>query len=159
MLQGRDSHDPLFLQIKEATRSVLEDHLPPSAYAHSGERVVQGQRMMQAASDIFLGWTEGVDTTRHFYWRQLRDMKGSIEVENLVLEGLLVYARMCGMTLARAHAHSGDSVAIASYLGKTDTWDRAIGEFASRYADQNERDYQAMLEAVRTGRLEATPGL
>ena len=107
--------------------------------------------MMQAASDIFLGWTEGVDTTRHFYWRQLRDMKGSIDVENLFLEGLLVYARMCGLTLARAHARSGDAVAIANYLGKTETWDRAVGEFASRYADQNERDYQAMLAAVKFG--------
>ena len=117
LLQGRDAHDPLFLQVKEATASVLEDHLPKSRYRKPGERVVQGQRMMQAASDIYLGWTKGLDVRRHFYWRQLRDMKGSALVEAMPPFGLNFYAGICGWTLARAHARSGDPVAIAAYLG------------------------------------------
>ena len=158
LLQGRDQHDPLFLQVKEATASVLEDHLPKSRYRQHGERVVQGQRMMQAASDIFLGWTKGADISRHFYWRQLRDMKGSAEVETMAPVALNFYASICGRTLARAHARSGDPVAIAEYLGEDDQFDRAITDFAKRYADQNERDYQAFADATRSGRLEALEG-
>jgi uncharacterized protein (DUF2252 family) len=158
LLQGRDEQDPLFLQVKEATASVLEDHLPRSRYKQHGERVVQGQRMMQAASDIYLGWTKGLDATRHFYWRQLRDMKGSAEVEAMAPLGLNFYAGVCGWTLARAHARSGDPVAIATYLGDDDQFDRSIADFAKRYADQNERDYQAFADAVRSGRLEALEG-
>ncbi len=159
LLQGRDLHDPLFLQIKEATRSVLEDHLPRSRYRHHGERVVAGQRLMQAASDIFLGWTTGVDTRRHYYWRQLRDMKESAVVEGMTPTGLYMYAGMCGWTLARAHARSGDVVAIAAYLGSGDSFDKAITDFAKRYADQNELDYQAFVAAIKAGRLEAREGL
>ena len=158
LLQGRDQGDPLFLQVKEATASVLEDHLPKSRYKQHGERVVYGQRMMQAASDIFLGWTKGVDVNRHFYWRQLRDMKGSAMVESMAPLALNFYAGICGWTLARAHARSGDPVAIAAYLGEDDTFDRSISDFAKRYAEQNELDYQAFAEAVRSGRLEALEG-
>jgi uncharacterized protein (DUF2252 family) len=159
LLQGRDQQDPLFLQVKEATASVLEGHLPKSRYKQHGERVVYGQRMMQAASDIFLGWTKGVDVTRHFYWRQLRDMKGSADVEAMVPVGLNFYAGICGWTLARAHARSGDPVAIAAYLGKRDTFDQSITDFSERYADQNELDYKAFAKAIRSGRLEALEGV
>jgi uncharacterized protein (DUF2252 family) len=159
LLQGRDAQDPLFLQAKEASASVLEDHLPKSRYAQHGERVVQGQRMMQAASDIFLGWTRGVDVKRHFYWRQLRDMKGSALVEAMSPLGLTFYARICGWTLARAHARSGDPVAIAEYLGGDDEFDRSITDFSERYADQNEQDFQKLVSAVRSGRLEALQGV
>ena len=159
LLQGRDQQDPLFLQVKGATRSVLEDHLPKSRYRQPGERVVQGQRMMQAASDIFLGWTKGVDADRYLYWRQLRDMKGSAVIETMVPDALTFYARVCGQTLARAHARSGDPIAIAAYLGKKDKFDQAITDFSERYADQNEHDYQAFTEAIRTGRLEALQGV
>lgn len=156
LLQGRDQDDPLFLQVKEATKSVLEDHLPRSRYKQPGERVVQGQRMMQAASDIFLGWTKGVQDNRYLYWRQLRDMKGSAVVEGMKPLGMTFYANACGWTLARAHARSGDPVAIASYLGKSDKFDRSITDFSGRYADQNDKDYEAFAEAVRSGRLPAT---
>ncbi len=159
LLQGRDQEDPLFLQVKEATSSVLEDHLPKSRYKQHGERVVQGQRMMQAASDIYLGWTKGVEENRWLYWRQLRDMKGSIDVEAMKPFGLEFYARQCGWTLARAHARSGDAVAIAAYLGKSDTFDRSITDFSERYADQNDKDYQAFADAVKSGRLEAIEGV
>ena len=159
LLQGRDQHDPMFLQVKEATASVLEDHLPKSRYRQHGQRVVHGQRMMQAASDIYLGWTRGADVNRHFYWRQLRDMKGSAEVELMSPLGLSVYARICGWTLARAHARSGDPVAIAEYLGESDQFDRSITDFAERYADQNEQDHQAVATAVRSGRLQALEGI
>jgi uncharacterized protein (DUF2252 family) len=159
LLQGRDQDDPLFLQVKEATTSVLEDHLPKSQYKQHGERVVQGQRMMQAASDIYLGWTKGVEANRWLYWRQLRDMKGSIEVETLSPRGLAFYARQCGWTLARAHARSGDPVAIAAYLGKNDAFDESVTDFSERYADQNDRDFQAFTDAVKSGRLEATEGV
>jgi uncharacterized protein (DUF2252 family) len=159
LLQGRDERDPLFLQVKEATASVLEGHLPKSRYKQHGERVVSGQRMMQAASDIFLGWTRGqVDVERSYYWRQLRDMKGSAVVEAMAPLVLSFYAGVCGWTLARAHARSGDPVAIAEYLGEDDQFDRSIVDFAKRYADQNERDYQGFVEAVRSGRLEALEG-
>ena len=159
LLQGRDAQDPLFLQIKEATASVLEEHLGQSRYEQHGERVVQGQRMMQAASDIYLGWTKGLDVNRHFYWRQLRDMKGSVLVELMTPLGLTFYARTCGWTLARAHARSGDPVAIAEYLGGSDAFDRSITDFCQRYADQNERDYQEFVTAVRSGRLKAVEGV
>jgi uncharacterized protein (DUF2252 family) len=159
LLQGRDEQDPLFLQIKEATASVLEDHLPKSKFNEPGERVVQGQRLMQAASDIYLGWTKGVEANRHLYWRQLRDMKGSVLVETMTPVMLGFYAGICGWTLARAHARSGDAVALAAYLGKSDKFDQSITDFSKRYADQNERDYQAFTGAIRSGRLEAVEGV
>ena len=159
LLQGRDDQDPLFLQIKEATASVLEDHLRKSKFREPGERVVQGQRIMQAASDIFLGWTKGVEANRHLYWRQLRDMKGSALVETMTPVMLEFYAGICGWTLARAHARSGDAVALAAYLGKSDKFARSITDFSRRYADQNESDYLAFTEAIRSGRLEAVEGI
>jgi uncharacterized protein (DUF2252 family) len=159
LLRGRDAGDPLFLQVKEATASVLEGHLRKSRYRQHGERVVQGQRMMQAASDIYLGWTKGLDVRRHFYWRQLRDMKGSVEVERATPVGLTFYARTCGWTLARAHARSGHPIAIAEYLGDSDTFDKSVTDFSERYADQNEQDYQQFVSAVRSGRLEAVEGV
>ena len=159
LLQGRDQQDPLFLQVKEATASVLEDHLPKSRYAQAGERVVQGQLLMQAASDIFLGWTKGQQANRYLYWRQLRDMKGSVVVEAMSPEALAFYGRVCGQTLARAHARSGDPIAIAAYLGKKHRFDKSITDFSERYADQNEQDYHAFTEAIRSGRLEAQAGV
>ena len=159
LLQGRDEHDPLFLQVKEATESVLEDHLPKSRFTEPGERVVQGQRLMQAASDIYLGWTKGVEDNRHICWRQLRDMKGSALVELMSPVMLGFYAGICGWTLARAHARSGDAVEVAAYLGKSDKFDRSITDFCDRYADQNETDYQSISVAVRSGRLEAVEGV
>jgi uncharacterized protein (DUF2252 family) len=159
LLQGRDAQDPLFLQVKEATTSVLERYLPRSRYGEPGERVVQGQRMMQAASDIFLGWTTGVDVNRHFYWRQLRDMKGSALVETMMPATLTFYARTCGWTLARAHARSGDAVALAHYLGDDDTFDRSVTDFSARYADQNEQDFRDFIKAIRSGRLQAVEGV
>jgi hypothetical protein len=159
LLQGRDTGDPLFLQVKEATASVLEDHLPKSRYRQPGERVVQGQRLMQASSDIFLGWAKGEQANRYFYWRQLRDMKGSAEVELMPPEALAFYARICGWTLARAHARSGDPVAIAAYLGSSGKFDQAITVFSERYADQNDRDYEQFTDAVHTGRLTAVEGV
>jgi uncharacterized protein (DUF2252 family) len=159
LLQGRDSADPLFLQVKEATASVLEDHLPKSRYNTPGQRVVEGQRLMQAASDIFLGWTRGVQANRYYYWRQLRDMKASAEVELMSPVGMTSYARMCGWTLARAHARSGDPIAIAEYLGTNATFDNAIADFSARYADQNQRDYDTFVEAIADGRIEAVTGI
>ena len=159
LLQGRDEADPLFLQVKEATASVLEDHLPKSRFRQPGARVVQGQRMMQAASDIFLGWTKGADDARHFYWRQLRDMKGSALVEAMSPAALGFYAGACGWTLARAHARSGDPVAITEYLGESDAFDRAVTDFSRRYADQNDRDYEDFVTAIRSGRLQAQEGV
>ncbi len=159
LLLGRDTHDPLFLQVKEATTSILEPYVGKSRYRQHGERVVQGQRMMQAASDIYLGWTKGVDVRRSFYWRQLRDMKGSPEIEVMAPVTLTHYAGMCGWTLARAHARSGDPIAIAAYLGASDAFDKSITDFAQRYADQNERDHQEFINAIRSGRLKATHGI
>jgi uncharacterized protein (DUF2252 family) len=159
LLQGRDESDPLFLQIKEATASVLEEHLPRSRFAQHGERVVQGQRLMQAASDIFLGWSKGIDASRSYYWRQLRDMKVSVTVETMIPAGMKFYAKVCGWTLARAHARSGDPVAIGAYLGKSDAFDQAVADFSKRYADQNEKDYEAFVAAVKSGRLEAVEGV
>ena len=128
-------------------------------YQQHGARVVHGQRMMQAASDIYLGWTKGLDVNRHFYWRQLRDMKGSVVVETMAPVGLTFYARICGWTLARAHARSGDPVALAAYLGASDAFDKSITDFSQRYADQNEQDYEAFVKAVRSGRLQAVEGV
>jgi len=159
LLQGRDQQDPLILQVKEATASVLEGHLPKSRYAQAGERVVQGQRLMQAASDIFLGWTKGEGANRFLYWRQLRDMKGSAVIEDMAPDALNFYAQICGQTLARAHARSGDPIAIAAYLGKKDRLDEAIADFSERYADQNDRDYKAFTAAIRSGRLQAVEGV
>lgn len=158
LLRGRDDQDPLILQAKQAEASVLERFLPPSRYDHHGERVVRGQRLMQAASDLFLGWQrivapDGVE--RDFYLRQLNDWKGSADVEVMLPRGAELYARACGETLARAHARAGDRVAIAAYLGGSDRFDRAIAEFAIDYADQNERDYATFREALASGRLVA----
>jgi uncharacterized protein (DUF2252 family) len=158
LLEGRDREDPLFLQVKEATRSVLEDHLPRSRFAQHGERVVRGQRVMQAVSDVFLGWFTGPDG-RHYYWRQLRDMKASAPIETMSPSELTTYANACAWTLARAHARSGDPVALAAYLGTSDRFDRAVTRFSERYADQNERDYEAFVGAIRSGRLEAVEGV
>ncbi|MGZ4403126.1 MAG: DUF2252 domain-containing protein [Gaiellaceae bacterium] len=159
LLQGRDQRDPLFLQVKEATASVLEDHLPKSRYKQPGERVVQGQRMMQAASDIYLGWTKGAQADRYLYWRQLRDMKGSAVVEGMAPPALAFYARQCGWTLARAHARSGDPIAIAQYLGSGDGFDQSVTDFSKRYADQNEQDYKAFTDAIQSGRVTAIEGV
>ena len=159
LLQGRDANDPLFLQVKQASASVLERHLPKSRYRQHGQRVVVGQRMMQAASDIYLGWTRDPQDSRHYYWRQLRDMKGSADIESMTPLPLTFYARTCGWTLARAHARSGDPVAIAACLGDGDAFDNSITDFSERYADQNERDYQQFVKAIRSGRLEAREGV
>jgi hypothetical protein len=142
-----------------AKASVLEPYVRRSRYRQHGERVVQGQLMMQAASDIYLGWTKGLDVRRHFYWRQLRDMKGSALPEAMPPVALTFYAGICGWTLARAHARSGDPIAIAAYLGDGDAFDKSITDFSERYADQNERDYQAFVNAIRSGRLEAVEGV
>jgi hypothetical protein len=151
--------DPLFLQVKEARASVLEPYAGKSIYSNHGQRVVNGYRLMQSASDIFLGWTQGAQTDRHLYWRQLRDMKGSADVEAMRPFGLAWYARQCGWTLARAHARSGDPIAIAAYLGKSDEFDRAVTDFSLRYADQNDKDFDAFAGAVRSGRLAAIEGV
>src|SRR5262245_27664877 len=162
LLLGRDGRDPLFLQAKEAEASVLEPYVAASAYDHHGRRVVEGQRLMQAASDSFLGWlrAEGPDgKERDFYVRQLWDQKGSALVDVMSVGQMTAYAQICGSTLARAHARSGDRIAIASYLGGGDRFDRALAEFAEAYADLNERDYQALRAAVGEGRLEAEEGV
>ena len=159
LLQGRDSADPLFLQVKEATASVLEDHLPKSRYNTPGQRVVEGQRLMQATSDIFLGWTRGVQANRYYYWRQLRDMKASALVELMSPFAMTFYAGMCGWTLARAHARSGDPIAIAEYLGADGTFDNAVADFSARYADQNQRDYDTFVKAIADGRIQAVTGI
>ncbi|MFE6485056.1 DUF2252 domain-containing protein [Streptomyces sp. NPDC057757] len=158
LLAGRDTEDPLFLQIKEAGRSVLEEHLPSGPYVHPGHRVVAGQRLLQAAGDIFLGWMTGPQG-RAFYWRQLRDMKGSADVAGMTHRELLAYARLCGAALARAHARSGDRIAIAAYLGGADTFDRAVADFALRYADQNTVDHAALGAAATAGVITVTRGV
>ena len=149
LLLGNDSNDPLLLQIKEAQASVLERHLGPSTYPNHAQRVVNGQRLMQAASDLFLGWTRLGATD--YYLRQLRDMKLSVNLETLVPEGFIEYCRFCGWALARAHARSGDSAQISGYLGRSDVFDRAIAAFAQTYADQTERDHAAFVAAVQSG--------
>ncbi|MFD4606043.1 DUF2252 domain-containing protein [Streptomyces sp. NPDC058464] len=158
LLAGRDADDPLFLQIKEARTSVLEQHLPNGPHAHHGHRVVAGQRLLQAAGDIFLGWMTGPQG-RAFYWRQLRDMKGAAEVAAMDPKGLRGYATLCGTTLARAHARSGDRIAIAAYLGGTDTFDQAVTDFALAYADQTATDHAGLGAAVTAGVLTAAPGI
>jgi uncharacterized protein (DUF2252 family) len=162
LLVGRDEHDPLFLQSKEAQASVLEPYVGTSEHSHHGRRVVAGQQLMQAASDIFLGWlrAKGIDGQPHdYYVRQLHDWKGAVEAERLLVPGAILYARLCGATLARAHARWGDRIAIASYLGKGDAFAQSIALFAVAYADQNERDHEAFVAAVDAGRLAAEAGL
>jgi uncharacterized protein (DUF2252 family) len=159
LMLGRDGRDPLFLQAKQAQASVLERFAGTSRYRNHGQRVVAGQRLMQAASDIFLGWdrVNTPDGYQDYYIRQLRDWKGSADIDRMLVPGMKLYARLCGGTLARAHARSGDRVALAAYLGKKDTFDRAIADFSAAYADQNERDCQALVAAVASGRVEARP--
>jgi hypothetical protein len=155
---GRDRDAPLFLQVKQAEASVLERFLGKSAYAQHGERVVAGQQVMQAASDIFLGWVRFAEhdgQTRDYYVRQLHDWKGGVDVDRILVPGSTLYARLCGEALARAHARWGDRIAIAAYLGNADTFDRALADFSVAYADQNERDYAAFAAAVQSGRLTA----
>lgn len=161
LLLGRDDGDPLFLQLKEAGRSVLEAHLPKSRYRNHAQRVVAGQRLMQASSDIFLGWAKGGEPNlpADYYWRQLRDMKLSAPVEDLPPQGLTDYAYLCGWTLARAHARSGDRMAISAYLGNSDRFDQAAASFSETYADQTERDYERLLQAVKDGALQVETGV
>ncbi len=154
LLIDRDTGGPLFLQVKEAEESVLAPYLAPSVFRNHGHRVVHGQRLMQSASDIFLGWIAGPQG-RHFYWRQLRDMKGSAEIGSMSRAGLREYAALCGHTLARAHARSGDRIAIADYLGSGESFDRAMAGFALAYADQTVSDHRALVEATESGRVEA----
>jgi len=162
LMLGRDGGDPLFLQVKEAESSVLSRFVGASKYTNQGQRVVAGQQLMQSSSDIFLGWQRvpGPDgQSRDYYIRQLRDWKFSFDIETLIPGGMRMYGEVCGWTLARAHARSGDRIAIAAYLGGSDVFDRAITEFAAAYADQNERDHEAFVEAVASGRITAERGL
>ncbi len=163
LLLGRNNRDPLFLQVKEAQASVLEPYLSKSVYAENGKRVVEGQWLMQAASDIFLGWERvpvGLDEKPHdFYIRQLWDWKISVDVEQMKPGEMMIYGKMCAWTLARAHARSGDRIAIGAYLGKGEAIDMALAEFAAAYADQNERDYQALVAAVKNNRINAETGI
>ena len=159
---GRDDGDPLFLQLKEAEASVLEPFLGKSTFAKHGQRVVEGQRLTQAASDIMLGWIRTTDVSgvsRDFYMRQLWDGKGSAIIESMNPHGMTMYAQLCGWALAKAHARSGDAIAIGSYLGSGDAFDRALASFAEAYADQNERDYDALAAAADSGRVKAETGL
>jgi hypothetical protein len=162
LMLGRDDADPLFLQAKEAQASVLAPFVGKSRFANQGQRVVEGQRLMQAASDIFLGWerAEGLSgEQRDFYVRQLRDWKGSWPPEAMNPRAMGVYGQVCARALARAHARSGDRIAIGAYLGKSDAFDRAIAEFAEAYADQNDRDYDALKEAAASGRIDVKSGI
>jgi uncharacterized protein (DUF2252 family) len=162
LLQGASPDDVLFLQAKEAEASVLERFTRRSVYGNHGARVVAGQRLMQASSDIFLGWqrADGVDGLTHdYYVRQLQDWKGSVDIETILPPGLEAYGRLCALTLARAHARSGDRVAMAAYLGNSDTFEKALAKFAESYADQNERDYEAFAAACKSGRIHAEEGL
>jgi uncharacterized protein (DUF2252 family) len=162
LMVGRDDRDPLFLQGKEAQDSVLAPYVGKSRFANQGQRVVEGQRFMQAASDIFLGWerVKGLSgEQRDFYIRQLRDWKGSWPPEAMNPQAMAVYGQVCAQALARAHARSGDRIAIGAYLGKSDAFERAIAEFAEAYADQNDRDYQALADAAKSGRVEVKTGI
>ena len=162
LMMGRDGQDPLFLQAKEAEASVLEPYVGESEFQNHGERVVEGQWLMQASSDILLGWlpAPGFDgASRDFYVRQLWDGKRSVDVDILPPEGLAIYGRVCGWTLARAHARSGDPIAIGAYLGKGTSFDQAIADFSERYADQNELDYSALADAAKSGRIEVETDL
>jgi uncharacterized protein (DUF2252 family) len=159
LFKGRDDDDPLFLQIKEASTSVLEPFAGPSVYHNKAHRVVAGQRLMQAASDIFLGWIRDSDG-RDYYWRQLRDMKGSVVIDEIAQPaGLSMYAEFCGWALARAHARGGDRIAIAAYLGTSDRFDHALADFAAAYADQTERDHKILVQAIAAGRVNAETGV
>ena len=157
LLEGRDGNDPLILQAKEATPSVLEPYVKSSVPENHGERVVVGQRLMQATPDIFLGWTRG-PASRSFYFRQLWDMKGSVDVATLRGPGLSFYGALCAKSLARAHARSGDSVAITAYLGTSDAFDGAIADFSETYAGQNDKDYAAFKKAIADGAIATAPG-
>jgi hypothetical protein len=160
LLLGRDENDPLFLQAKEAGPSVLEPYLGAADESNCAERVVIGQRLMQTTGDIFLGWQRvvGMDgADRDFYLRQLRDWKASVDIEVIVPSGLLVYAEICGWTLARAHARTGDRVAIAAYLGSSTRFDRAVTDYAEQYADRNEQDYAELAAAIADGRIAVEP--
>jgi uncharacterized protein (DUF2252 family) len=162
LMLGRDESDPLLLQFKEAQASVLEPYLGASAFSHHGHRVVEGQRLMQAASDILLGWQRmaGIDgSTRDFFVRQLWDKKGAAVIEEMTPRGMRLYGRFCGWTLARAHARSGDPIAIASYLGTSDTFDRTMVDFAESYADQNALDHGELVAAIGVGRIKAISGI
>jgi Uncharacterized protein conserved in bacteria (DUF2252) len=163
MLGGGSASDPLLLQVKEAQESVLSHFAGPSEYANQGQRVVVGQRFTQAASDIFLGWlkvTTGMDGKPHdYYVRQLRDWKLSLDITTMIPKGMQQYAMLCGWTLARAHARTGDRIAIAAYLGGSDVFDNAVADFAERYADQTQRDYQGLVTAVSSGRIKAESGV
>ena len=162
LMMGRDGQDPLFMQAKEAEASVLEPYVGESDFGNHGERVVEGQWLMQAASDILLGWLPAIgidDQERDFYVRQLWDGKRSVEVETLPPQGLAIYGRVCGWTLARAHARSGDRIAIGAYLGKGESFDQAIADFSQRYADQNELDYGALADAAKSGRVKVETDL
>jgi len=157
VLEGRDENDPLILQAKEATASVMEPYLDASLHDHHGQRVVVGQQLMQATSDIFLGWTTGPGG-RDFYLRQLWDMKGSVDTTELQPPGMSFYGGICGWSLARAHASTGDAAAIAAYVGTSDTLDGAIADFAETYADVNAKDYAAYREAIDAGRVSTPTG-
>jgi uncharacterized protein (DUF2252 family) len=162
LLVGRDNSDPLFLQVKEAEASVLEPFLKQSSYNNHGQRVVEGQRLMQATGDIFLGWqrVEGADGRTHdYYMRQLWDWKASANIEVMTPEMLTFYGQVCGWTLARAHAKSGDPIAISEYLGTSSSFDRAMAEFAHTYADQNELDHKALTTAIAEGQVKAISGV
>ena len=161
LLLAQEDDSPLLLQVKEAQQSVLERFTSTTEFSNHGERVVIGQRLMQAASDIFLGWLRFSwdHTERDYYFRQLRDWKGSVDVDGMTPAGMDLWSRMCGWTLARAHARTGDRIATAAYLGKSDAFDLAVAEFAASYADQNERDYRALEHAVAGGRIVANPGI
>jgi uncharacterized protein (DUF2252 family) len=162
LLLRRDRRDPLFMQVKQGEHSVLEAHLAPSRYANAGQRIVAGQRLMQASSDILLGWfrqAEPDGVARDYYVRQLRDWKGSITIEALEPRAMEAYGEVCGWTLARAHARSGDRIAIAAYMGSGSPLDRAMADFAEAYADRNDRDHRALVEAVASGRIKAETGV
>jgi len=163
LLEAGAEAEALLLQAKEAGPSALADYAGKSEYSHQGERVVAGQHLMQASSDIFLGWRRLEQTPegdgRDFYVRQLKDWKGSAEIESMQPDGMIAYGEMCGWTLARAHARSGDRVALAAYLGKSEVFDHAMTQFAESYADQNEADYRALADAIKTGRITAQMGL
>jgi len=159
LLEGGGDDDPFILQIKEAQGSVLEPHLGRPAYKNHARRVVEGQRLMQAASDLFLGWTHDETSGVDYYWRNLRDMKVSADVNAQPTNTFLAYAELCGATLARAHARSGDAAAISGYLGKGDVFGKALGRFAISYADQNSRDHEALVQAIKDGRVPAESDL
>jgi uncharacterized protein (DUF2252 family) len=159
LLEGHASDDALILQLKEAGPSVLEPYLPPRTYSQHAERAVIGQRLMQATSDIFLGWHTAERTETDYYWRQLKDMKGSADVAGMDGAGFETYVGLCAICLARAHARTGDEAGVWGYIGSNDTFAEVIGDFALAYADQTERDHQALVEAIESGRVPAETGI